>query len=45
MDHVLATAATANRRIADGWRLVGCGGDIGYVTGGAKAAREAIGTA
>ena len=45
MDHVLATAATANRRIADGWLMVGCGSDIGYVTGGATAAREAVGPA
>ena len=45
MDHVLATAATANRRIADGWLMVGCGSDVGYVTGGAKAAREAVGPA
>jgi len=45
VDHVLATAATANRRIADGWLMVGCGSDIAYVTAGARAAREAIGTA
>ena len=37
-----ATAATANRRIADGWLMVGCGSDIAYVTAGARAAREAI---
>ena len=45
MDHVLATAATASRRMADGWRMVGCGSDIAYVTGGATAAREAVGPA
>ena len=45
MDHVLATAATASRRMADGWLMVGCGSDIAYVTGGAKAAREAVGPA
>ena len=44
MNHVLATAATASRRMADGWRMVGCGSDIGYVTCGAKAAREALRT-
>ena len=45
MDHVLATAATANRRIADGWLMLDCRSHIAYVTGGAKAAREAVGTA
>ena len=44
MDHVLATAATANRRIADGWLMVGCGSDVAYVTAGARAAREALRT-
>ncbi|MEK7445249.1 MAG: hypothetical protein AABZ70_10365 [candidate division NC10 bacterium] len=33
-----------SRRMADGWRMVGCGSDIGYVTCGAKAAREALRT-
>jgi 4-hydroxy-2-oxoheptanedioate aldolase len=39
-----ATAATASRRIAGGWRLVGCGRDIAYVTAGAQAAHEALRT-
>jgi hypothetical protein len=34
----------ASRGIADGWRMVGCGSDIAYVTGGAKAARETLRT-
>ena len=45
MDHVLATAATANRRIADGWLMLDCRSHIAYVTGVARAAREAIGPA
>ncbi len=38
-----ATPATARRRLADGWLMVGCGSDLAYVTAGARAAREALG--
>jgi 4-hydroxy-2-oxoheptanedioate aldolase len=37
-----ARPETARRRIAEGWRLVGCGSDMAYLTAGARAAREAI---
>ncbi|MBI3105604.1 MAG: 2-dehydro-3-deoxyglucarate aldolase [Candidatus Rokubacteria bacterium] len=37
-----ARPETASRRSAEGWRLVGCGSDLAYVTAAAKAAREAI---
>lgn len=39
-----ARPETASRRIAEGWRLVGCGSDIAYLTAGASAARHAIRT-
>ena len=37
-----ARPETASRRIADGWRMVGCGSDIAHVTAGARGALEAI---
>jgi 4-hydroxy-2-oxoheptanedioate aldolase len=39
-----ARPETASRRIAEGWRLVGCGSDLAYLTGAARAARTAIRT-
>jgi 4-hydroxy-2-oxoheptanedioate aldolase len=37
-----ARPETAARRIAEGWRLVGCGSDLAYLTAGAAAARRSI---
>ena len=37
-----AEPETVNRRLAEGWRLVGCASDLAHLTAGAKAAREAI---
>ena len=38
------TAETANRRIGEGWRLVGMVNDQRFLTGAAKAARDAVKT-
>jgi 4-hydroxy-2-oxoheptanedioate aldolase len=37
-----ATPAYANRRIGEGWRLVGITNDLRFMTAGAQASREAI---
>ncbi|MFQ5897871.1 MAG: HpcH/HpaI aldolase/citrate lyase family protein [Candidatus Methylomirabilia bacterium] len=39
-----AATATVNRRIREGWRLVGILGDLRFMTDAAKAARDAIQT-
>jgi 4-hydroxy-2-oxoheptanedioate aldolase len=39
-----AKPETVNRRLAEGWRLVGCASDMAYLTAGARAAREVIKT-
>jgi 4-hydroxy-2-oxoheptanedioate aldolase len=37
-----ARPETVNRRLAEGWRLVGCASDIAHLTAGARAARDLI---
>lgn len=39
-----AEPATVNRRIGEGWRLVGCASDLRYLVVGTKAARDVIKT-